>query len=311
MKNFNRRNLAFVLVIVMTLVMLPIHALAAEKEPVDVECQLNIVYNYGSAPIPGADFNVYKVGEVYMNGETELTGEFAGLNVDFTDATQLRMSGITMYNYACEQKIEPDYVITTNEEGKVSLLALDAGIYLVVGQPVIEGDDGFFTDPQVIFFPHNTGLEGEYWDSNITIKPKATSRCILDPLVYKTKKLWADEGLEEYRPDSVTVRLYKNGVEYDKVVLSKANNWSCVWKDLDPKSEWTLKEDVVIDYRAEINLDNDTFIVKNTYDGDRDPHDKTIIQTGQLWWPVPVMAVLGMVLVVFGMLLTRREKHEK
>ena len=47
MKNFNKRHLALVLVIVMTLVMLPIHCFALEKEPVDVECRLNIVYNYG------------------------------------------------------------------------------------------------------------------------------------------------------------------------------------------------------------------------------------------------------------------------
>ena len=94
-------------------------------------------------------------------------------------------------------------------------------------------------------------------------------------------------------------------------LVSSTDELLNVTSDLDPKSEWSLKEDVVIDYRAEINLDNDTFVVKNTYDGDRDPHDKNIAQTGQLWWPVPVMAVLGMALVVFGMLLTRREKHEK
>ena len=49
MKNINRRNLAFVLVIVMTLVMLPIHALAAEKEPVCIFPSMYFGEKTGSA----------------------------------------------------------------------------------------------------------------------------------------------------------------------------------------------------------------------------------------------------------------------
>ena len=332
MKMFNKRHLIITIIIVMTLVMLPIQALAkeeasvggalggtaggasggasggAQREPVDVECQLNVNYNYGDIPVADADFYVYKVGDIYMDGETQLTGEFAELDIDFSDAAQLKMAGITMYNFASEKGIQPDHIITTNSEGKVSLLSLDAGIYLIAGQPLIEGDDGYFTDPQVIFFPLNPGLDDEYWNSNITIQPKATMRCILDPLVYKTKKIWADDGAEKYRPDEITVRLYQNGIEYDKVVLSKDNNWSYTWKDLDPKSEWTLKEDVVLDYSADISLENDTFIVTNTFEGEIAPSDENIHQTGLLWWPVPLMAFVGMALVILGMFVTRKEQ---
>ena len=310
MRVFNNKHLAMTLIIVMTIVMLPMQVLAEEKTPVDVECQLNINYNYGEVPVAGAEFYVYKVGEVYANGETELTGEFSQLNVDFEDTDQLKMAGITLYNFASEKEIAPDYILTTNENGKVSLLALDAGIYLVAGQPRIEGDDGYFTDPQLIFFPHNPGLEKDYWDSNITIEPKATVRCILDPLVYKAQKVWVDKGAESLRPESIVVRLYQNGVEYDKVVLSKENNWSYVWKDLDPKSEWTLKEDVVLDYSADVTLDNDTFIVKNTFEGEI-PSGEKIPQTGLLWWPVPLMAVVGIVFLAIGVYMTRKEKYEK
>ncbi len=310
MKTFNKKHITIVLIIVMSLVMLPIQAFAEQREPVDVECQLNINYNYGDVPVTDANFYVYRVGEVYMNGETQLVGEFAQLDIDFEDSSQLKMAGITMYNFASEKGISPDYIITTDEDGKVSLLSLDAGIYLVAGQPLIEGDDGYFTDPQVIFFPYNPGLEDDYWNSNVTIQPKAEMRCILDPLVYKTKKVWADDGAEKYRPDEITVRLYKDGVEYDKVVLSKDNNWSYVWKDLDPKSVWTLKEDVVLDYKAEINLEDDTFIVKNTFTGEIAPNDETIQQTGLLWWPVPVMACVGMVLILIGIIVARKEKYE-
>lgn len=310
MKDFNRKHLALILLVVMVIVMLPIHVFAEGNQPIDVECQLNINYNYGDTPISDAKFHVYKVGEVYMNGSAELTGDFAGLDIDLGDADQLKMAGVTMYNFVSEKGIQPDYEVVTNEKGKANLVALDAGIYLVVGQPRIEGDDGYFTDPQVIFFPHNPGLESEYWNSNITINPKATVRCILDPLVYTAKKTWVDKGAESLRPDSIVVRLYENGVEYDSVKLSKDNNWSYVWKDLNPKSEWTLKEDVVLDYRADITLENDTFIVKNTFEGEL-PSDETIDQTGLLWWPVPLMAFVGMVFVILGMFITRKEKYEE
>lgn len=319
MKKSNKRHLAFLLIIVVTLVMLPMQAMAKEgtpsggqsREPVDVECQLNINYTLGDEPVANANFYAYRVGDVYMNGDAELTGEFTGLDIDFANDDQLKMAGITLYSFVSEKGIAPDHIVTTDVNGKASVLGLDAGIYLVAGQPLIEGDDGYFTDPQVIFFPHNPGLEDEYWNSNITVQPKATVRCILDPLVYKTKKIWVDDGAEKYRPDEITVRLYKDGKEYDKVVLSKDNNWSCTWTDLDPKSTWTLKEDVVLDYSSQVDLENDTFIVKNTFQGEIAPEEDTIHQTGLLWWPVPVMAGLGMVFLILGMLVTRREKYEK
>jgi len=36
----------------------------------------------------------------------------------------------------------------------------------------------------------------------------------------------------------------------------------------------------------------------------------TLPQTGQLWWPIPILLTAGLVLVLFGVMLRRGDDYE-
>ena len=72
------------------------------------------------------------------------------------------------------------------------------------------------------------------------------------------KKTWVGSGVTH--PDSVDVTLYRNGVAYDTVTLSAANNWQYTWEGLTDAFEWNVDEpSVPAGY-------NKTVRVNNTYD---------------------------------------------
>lgn len=78
--------------------------------------------------------------------------------------------------------------------------------------------------------------------------------------------VWADEGNEDMRPDSVTVDLLRDGKIYRTVQLSAGNNWRASWTGLSPMSQWQVVERMDSeDYFVSIERHGSTFVVTNTY----------------------------------------------
>ncbi len=124
-----------------------------------------------------------------------------------------------------------------------------------------------------------------------------------EPVDRTVRKIWKDEGHETERPAEVQAALLRDGEIYETVILSDANGWTYQWNDLDGAYEWTVTEITVLDkYTSSVTRDGDTYLIINTY--------SVIPQTGQLWWPVPVLIALGMGLIVLG-LLRRRGAYEE
>ncbi|MDR2156854.1 MAG: Cna B-type domain-containing protein [Clostridiales Family XIII bacterium] len=95
------------------------------------------------------------------------------------------------------------------------------------------------------------------------------------------KKVWLDDGSH---PQSVTVRLYGNGVPYGApVVLNPANGWAHVWGNLDKNAKWTVDETGVPDgYAKTIGGDSTNgFIITNTKGDAGD--DKTTVEIRNVW----------------------------
>ena len=66
-------------------------------------------------------------------------------------------------------------------------------------------------------------------------------------------------------------------------------------------------------YTVETVREGDVFVVTNTYGGNSPggSADPTLPQTGQLWWPVPVMIAAGMLFVAVGLIRRRGNGNEK
>lgn len=116
-------------------------------------------------------------------------------------------------------------------------------------------------------------------------------------------KIWKDKGHETERPSEVQVALIRNGEIYEIVTLNEENEWTYHWYSLDGDAEWTVEEYTMLNkYTSKVTKDGNTFIVTNSY--------SVIPQTGQLWWPVPMLLALGFVMIIVGM-IRRRGSHEE
>lgn len=113
-------------------------------------------------------------------------------------------------------------------------------------------------------------------------------------------KIWAGG---KNHPTSVTIELRDGDTVIDTVTLGDWNNWHYSWHDLDAsvKRDWNVVEVNVPDgYTVSYSFNGTTFTVRNT---------EKLIQTGQLNWPVPVMAVLGLALLCVGIAMLRKKKE--
>lgn len=161
---------------------------------------------------------------------------------------------------------------------------------------------------------------------------------------YQVVKHWADLDHEEERPASVTIEILKNGARYTTQTLSERNNWTYEWSDKDDGSDWLVAErDIAEDYTVTVTEEGMTFVVTNSYTEEMEeeappegaapseppgpgesaaPPDgiptgavptPSLPQTGQLWWPVPLMSALGLVLFGLGWAMRRKDgrRHEE
>ncbi|MGI6336801.1 MAG: Cna B-type domain-containing protein [Eubacteriales bacterium] len=163
----------------------------------------------------------------------------------------------------------------------------------------------------------------------------------------KVLKVWKDKGHEEKRPKEIAIQLLRNGSVFDIVFLNAESNWRYTWDNLDGKYTWTVVEKQPEYYTVETALEGVTFVVTNTYTEDfyekptspetstlptivesyelpastgssaqpTKPDESTqgkitLPQTGQLWWPVPLLICAGLLFLVIG-LIRRRDIVEK
>ena len=124
------------------------------------------------------------------------------------------------------------------------------------------------------------------------------------PLDVTVCKVWSGDNGKE-RPDFVTVTLYNGNTAYDVVHLGSWNNWSYSWKDLNAYGNWQVVETnipkgYVPSYRVS---SNGVVTITNT---------RSLIQTGQINWPIWVLGGAGLVLVSLGgAMLVKKKKQNR
>ena len=93
------------------------------------------------------------------------------------------------------------------------------------------------------------------------------------------KKVWNDNN-DQYgeRPTSVTVTLYEGNVSTRKtLVLSRYNNWSGTFSNVDASDNYTLRENAHSDYTYAVSGNaEDGFTITNTYSGPIISASKTV-----------------------------------
>ena len=132
---------------------------------------------------------------------------------------------------------------------------------------------------------------------------------------FEVIKIWKDDCHKDRRPKSITINLICDGGVYDTITLPHNGTWSYTWKNLETNHQWTVTENRENGYqKPDVQQEGNIFIVTNTCNQPAKPTEPgkpTLPQTGQLWWPVPVLIAAGLLFVVIGLIRRRGIADEK
>lgn len=261
---------------------------------------------------PGTVFRVYRVADVDDSVAFTLLSPFDGYHIDLRrdmTSTEWQALADTLTGYAAADGVSPLAVKQIDADGAISLTGLQPGLYLVVGQGYDEGEDIYTMTPTLISLPNYR--EDGWWQYDVEISPKWSVRPIQREDL-QVVKIWRDAGSGVSRPETVTMELYCDGVLYDAVQLCRENNWRHTWTGLDSRHTWNVVErGVSSPYQVSISRQGTTVTVTNAV---YTSHPSTtpvpdLPQTGQTWWPVPVLAAAGMLLFIGGWLKQSQDER--
>lgn len=316
---------ALLLCVLLTGLAIPAQASVADAPDPTQPVSLTIIYRDKETPLEGAAFSLYRVATMDEDGRFTPEAPFDKYNLTWSDPSEIAWTALatTLEGYILRDDIVPSDSWVTDEEGIVSFPTpngkLEQGLYLVLGRRHTQDGYAYETSPFLIHLPTQSEESGEWvYHTELYPKHESTPDGSEEPLTRKVLKVWADDGFENQRPREIQVQLLRDGEPYgEPVTLSAENNWRHTWEELDADAHWTIVETEEKGYTVAVTQAGVTFIVTNTYSGVTPPPSPTptppppnnpppkIPQTGQLWWPIPILILAGMFLVISG--LTRRK----
>ncbi len=244
-----------------------------------------------SCPVSNMQVSLYRVADENYN----LVAAFSHYSIDLKQDVQGAANALE--NRILMDGIEADACVTSDSVGNASFTGLESGIYLVVGKEV--ESNGVFYMPQVSL----VSLSG---DLSVDLKVETSDK----PSRIHVLKVWKRDN-KKSRPKSIEVCLLRSdGIVVDKVVLNSDNQWSNTWDNLSTSYTYSVMEtSVPSGYKESCTREKDTIVLTNT-GSDKyrvEKKDEVLPNSGQLWWPVPVLLFVG--LVLFG--LGRHLKNEE
>lgn len=249
---------------------------------------MNLVVN---CPVSNMNVSLYRVADENYN----LVDSFSRYSIDLKQDVQGAANALE--NRILMDGIEADACVTSDSVGNASFTGLESGIYLVVGKEV--ESNGVFYMPQVSL----VSLSG---DLSVDLKVETSDK----PSRIHVLKVWKRDN-KKSRPKSIEVCLLRSdGIVVDRVVLNSDNQWSNTWDHLSTLYTYSVMEtSVPSGYKESCTREKDTIVLTNT-GSDKyrvEKKDEVLPNSGQLWWPVPVLLFVG--LVLFG--LGRHLKNEE
>lgn len=249
-------------------------------------------------PVVNAEITVYKVADtkvVNNNLGYEFVDEFKNCGTSVDDYYKIEFA-THIANYIKANNIKGT-AIATDRNGVAKFADLSHGIYVGVQTGDVQGYSAFV--PFVSALPITTDSR---WVYDVDISPK------VDVIRYTNitvQKVWNDDngvGATK-RPESVKIQLLSGEKVVDTITLSDKNKWKHTWTDLVERDDYSVKEvNVPKGYKATYKQTEFTFTVTNT---------ATLVQTGQLNWPIPILIISGLILIAVGYVLLSRGKHHE
>ena len=152
------------------------------------------------------------------------------------------------------------------KNGSAEFEPVPAGLYLLESDGHVVGNEIFYSMPMLILLPHDRD-NGEWLDSFTVDAKPGVSELTGGRISCSVIKQWKNipDGMDW--PDSVEVELLKDGkkISGGTKTLSKENNWSATWENLDEDGTYTLTEnDPLPSFTVTVTKMENHFTVTNT-----------------------------------------------
>lgn len=233
----------------------------------------------------GSRLSVYRVAEIERddNGKWRYVhdGEWSMEDPDLAVKIE---SYVEEYNVASVE-------IITDSQGKAMLADLPLGVYFVKQTGNVEG----FTSckPFVVTIPIK-GKQGYVYDVDATPKTEFTKLTSIT-----INKVW-NIGKTAEMEESVVVQLLCDGAVVETVTLNKENDWRIILSDMPVNDSYSIREvNIPSGFTATYTKDGYEFTVTNT---------ASLPQTGQLVWPIPILAIAGLLFLSVGAMILYRTR---
>ena len=286
----NRKIITFCVIIVLLLTF-SYTVLAEEFDQSKTgSISVTLIEQKQNEPIVGAELSVYYVATVMLDADENLIYDYTENFKQFDTAIN-DTSLATKLDAFVSQHSVPSIKMTTNAEGTALCNELSLGLYFVKQTGAVEGFAP--CTPFLVTVPNEKNGEYVY---EVNASPKTEVARLTSITI---KKVWNTDASTEIA-DSVTIQLLKNGNLVKTATLNVQNNWQVTYDDMPESDAYIVKEiDVPKGFTATYKQNGYVFTVTNT---------PTLIQAGQLMWPIPVLAISGMLLIAAGIVILQKKR---
>lgn len=283
------RKLISLFLIAWMLLMIPVMAFAQEFDPNRTgSISVTLMDPDGETPVAGAELSLYHVAAASLNSNDNLSYTFTAAFADCGCALDDPDLTAKLDAFLKDLAAAPETSVT-DAQGKVTFSDLPLGLYFVKQTKAVAGYAP--CTPFLVTVP-SRDAEGYVYDVNASPKTDIARLTAIT-----VKKAWNTDASTKI-PDHVTVQLLRDGAVVETATLNERNNWQITYTDMPQSDGYTIKEvNVPRGFTATYSQSEYVFTVTNT---------ASLIQTGQLLWPIPVLAMAGLCLIAVGVLSLRK-----
>ena len=146
----------------------------------------------------------------------------------------------------------------------------------------------------------------------LAIEPKTECSTQLKPTLERTvRKVWNDRNDSDgKRPESITVKLLRDGVVFEEVKLNDSNKWAHSWTGLSSAHQWAVVEaSAPSGYTTLSDVEGDTTTITNTHTPPETPPAHTGSAVQRVAWMAA--AICAAALVLLGVVRIARKREGK
>lgn len=295
------------LCLMVCLLALPHAAYAYGSVDMNAPVRLTLSAAYDGASLSGVQLRLYRVAGVSREGVYTPVAPFDACGVDFNKLEGSQWDAVLDRLAELSAGAAPAAEVQTDASGIVSLVNLPKGLYLALAETLTAGDWVYRASPMVVALPGH-GADGISWEYTVEAAMKLERQPALMNL--RIVKLWKDGGDTSHRPEYIQAELYCDGQLSATVELSHANSWQYTFENLERTHTWKVTERKVPEgYTVSYSRENDALVITNTF-GTPPTQPPKIPQTGLLWWPVPLLAGMGVAIFLVGWAIHRKWRHD-